>query len=183
MATIYADRSAPTDSSTVARGHTDAEPEAGLHRDGRAVSEALGELVRILQFRDRDRACCYDLSVSQCYALKRVVDGGGATVNELSAALYLDKSTASRIANGLVDQGLVSRERDPADGRIVCLVATAEGTDVHARIERDLAREYAELLRDFDPEVRSAMPILLERLARSFASRVDTSGGSCCSIG
>ena len=154
----------------------------GLLADGRRLSESLAGLVRVLQFRDRDRACCYGISVSQCYALKAVVDAGGVTVNELSASLYLDKSTASRIANGLVERALVERARDAEDGRVVRLVATPQGRDLYARIERDLSLEYAELLRDFDPEVRSAMPTVLARLARSFADRVDTSGGNCCSV-
>jgi MarR family 2-MHQ and catechol resistance regulon transcriptional repressor len=159
-----------------------ARADDALLQEGRRLFESLSELVRVLQFRDRDRACCYGVSVSQCYALKAVVDAGGVTVNELSASLYLDKSTASRIANGLVERGLAERERDLEDGRVVRLVATAEGHDLCGRIEGDLAVEYAELLRDFDPEVRSAMPHVLAGLARSFRARVDTSGGSCCSV-
>lgn len=156
--------------------------DPALLQDAEAFSDALGELIRVIQFRDRDRACCYELSVSQCYALKAVADSGPLTVNELSAYLYLDKSTASRIANGLVDKGLVARERDPDDGRIVRLAASGAGRAVHARIERELATEYAELLEDFDPAFRSAILKLVRRLRRSFAARVDTKGGSCCVV-
>lgn len=156
--------------------------DPGLLQDAEAFSDALGELIRVIQFRDRDRACCYELSVSQCYALKAVADSGPLTVNELAAYLYLDKSTASRIANGLVDKGLVARERDPDDGRIVRLAATEGGRGVHQRIERELAVEYAELLEDFDPEFRSAILKLVRRLRRSFAARVETEGGSCCVV-
>jgi len=150
--------------------------------DAHAFSDALGELIRVLQFRDRDRACCYDLSVSQCYALKAVCDSGALTVNDLAAYLYLDKSTASRVANGLVSRQMVARERDPDDGRIVLLVPTARGTELHRRIEDDLAGEYADLLEDFDPEFRSAIVKLVGRLRRSFASRVEAEGGSCCAV-
>lgn len=150
--------------------------------DARDLSDALSEMIRVVQFRDRDRACCHDVSVSQCYALEGVVDAGSLTINDLAARLYLDKSTASRVANGLVDKGLLVREQDPDDGRVVRLVATANGRHVHGRIEDDLAREYAEMLGDFDPEVRSAMTRLVGRLARSFAARVEASGGSCCVV-
>ena len=150
--------------------------------EARDFSNALGELMRVVQFRDRDRACCYDVSVSQCYALKGVADAGALTVNELAAHLYLDKSTASRIANGLVEKGLLARARDPEDGRIVRLVTTPAGAETCSLIERDLSAEYAELLAHFSPEVRSAMTTLLARLARTVAARVDTTGGSCCSV-
>lgn len=156
------------------------EPE--LLQDAETFSDALGELIRVVQFRDRDRACCYELSVSQCYALKAIADTSRLTVNELAAYLYLDKSTASRIANGLVDKDFVERQRDPEDGRVVHLVATEAGRAIHDRIEHDLAEEYAELLEDFDPAFRSAIVKLVRRLRRSFASRVETEGGSCCVV-
>ncbi len=146
------------------------------------MSDALGDLIRVVQFRDRDRACCYDVSVSQCYALKAVADRGPLTVNDLAGELYLDKSTASRVANGLEEKGYVVRERDEGDGRVIRLSASATGSTLCARIDDDLAREYADLLTDFDPEVRAAITRLLGRLAASFAARVETSGGSCCVV-
>ena len=93
----------------------------------------------MVQFRDRDRACCYDISVSQCYALERVVEAEGLTVNELAASLYLDKSTASRVANSLVDKGYLARARDPEDGRVVRLVPTPAGAALCRRILADIA--------------------------------------------
>ena len=48
---------------------------------------ALSDLVRVYQFRDRDRICCHDISVTQCYALEALVRLGPRTLNELAAAL------------------------------------------------------------------------------------------------
>lgn len=166
--------------TTDLRSVPDISPE--LATDAHAFYGALNDLLRVVQFRDRDRACCYDVSVTQCYALKSVADAGALTVNDLAAALFLDKSTASRVAAGLEGKGYVERARDPDDGRIVRLVATDAGQALCGRIEEDLAREYAELLGDFDPEVRGAMIRLLSRLAVSFSARVDASGGNCCVV-
>ncbi len=178
MPTIIPDRLAPGGTPPVA----DPTADPSLLADARRLSDALSELVRVVQFRDRDRACCHDVSVSQCHALQGVVDAGVLTINDLAARLYLDKSTASRIADGLVRKGLLARERDAGDGRIVHLVATPEGRAVCARIEGDLAVDYAEMLTDFDPEVRAALTRLVSRLGRSFAARVVTTGGSCCVV-
>jgi DNA-binding MarR family transcriptional regulator len=153
-----------------------------LARDAEGLSDALEELLRVVQFRDRDRACCYDVSVSQCYALERVVDAGGLTVNDLAASLYLDKSTASRIANSLVDKGYLTRTRDPEDGRVVRLEATPGGSALCRRIQADISAEYADMLSEFGPEVRRAIIQLVGRLGRSFAARVEVSGGSCCVV-
>jgi DNA-binding MarR family transcriptional regulator len=103
-------------------------------------------------------------------------------VNELAGALYLEKSTASRLARGLEESGLVERSPDPEDRRSVRLAATAAGRSAHAGIEADLQREYATLLEDFEPEVRSAMTQLLGRLTRAVGSRVEAEGGSCCVV-
>ena len=89
---------------------------------------------------------------------------------------------ASRLANGLVDKGLLARERDAEDGRVVRLVATPEGASTCSIIESDLTREYSEMLSHFDPEVRAAITRLVARLGRSFTARVEASGGSCCVV-
>jgi len=156
--------------------------DAELLGDARRLSDALSDVLRVVHFRDRDRACCYDVSVSQCYALKAVADGGPLTVNELAGPLYLDKSTTSRVANGLVAKGYLSRQRDEVDGRVVKLGVTENGSALSRRIDDDLAVEYAELLGDFDPEIRAAITRLVSRLGRSFAARVEASGGSCCVV-
>lgn len=163
-------------------GRAEGDLDPALLQDADRLSDALGELIRVVQFRDRDRACCYDVSVSQCYALKGVVDAGRLTVNDLAAHLYTDKSTASRIAHALVQKGLLARERDGSDGRVVRIVATEAGRATCAAIEADLAWEYAEILSDLDPEVRDAVTRVVSRLGRSFAARVDTSGGNCCVV-
>lgn len=136
----------------------------------------------MVQFRDRDRACCHGLSVSQCYALDAVVRLGSPTVNDLAAALYLDKSTASRVASGLVERGMVERRRGDADARIVHLKATDRGLGVAQAIHAELVAEYAELIRGFPSDMRTAAAEIVNRLAGLIASRVDASGGSCCVV-
>jgi hypothetical protein len=53
---------------------------ARLEADAVALHEALSELVRVYQFRDRDRICCHDISVTQCYALDALLRRGPAAV-------------------------------------------------------------------------------------------------------
>jgi DNA-binding MarR family transcriptional regulator len=147
-----------------------------------ALQDALSELIRVVQFRDRDRACCYDLSVSQCYALRAVVLDGPLSVNDLAAGLYLEKSTASRLAAGLVDAGLVGKVPDPDDARAVRLEATGEGRALHVQIASDLAREYGSVLSDFTAAERERVVEAVRRLAAAAARRVDAHGGWCCVV-
>jgi MarR family transcriptional regulator, 2-MHQ and catechol-resistance regulon repressor len=173
-------KDAPTGPKPDVAPRVDRTLERRRTEDAIRLSEAVSELIRVVQFRDRDRACCYGLSPSQCYALKGVVDAERLTVNDLAAQLYLDKSTASRIANALIDKGLLAKSRDTEDGRVFHLTATSDGRALHRRIDEDLVREYAELLGDYEPEMGTAITGLVARLARSFSDRTETSGGSCC---
>jgi MarR family 2-MHQ and catechol resistance regulon transcriptional repressor len=143
---------------------------------------ALSELIRVYQFRDRDRICCYDISVTQCYALELLALRGHLTVNDLAAGLYLDKSTTSRVIDALERKGYVARQPHPEDRRALLVEATREGMELYARIEQEILAEEQRLLADFDPDVRRAMTQLIGRLARAAAARVDTTGGSCCAI-
>jgi DNA-binding MarR family transcriptional regulator len=142
----------------------------------------LSELIRVYQFRDRDGIICYDISVTQCYALEALIKSGPLTMNELASRLYLDKSTVSRVVNTMERKGLIRRSRDSNDGRVVSLDCTRKGRELNLRIRRDVQDREKRLMADFAPEVRAAMIELIGRLAKAAEARVSTAGGSCCSI-
>ncbi len=83
-----------------------------LSQDAEALYEALNQLVRVYQFRDRDRICCYDVSVTQCYAVETLVKQGPLRLQALAEEMFLDKSTASRVVDTLERKGYVSRVED-----------------------------------------------------------------------
>jgi DNA-binding MarR family transcriptional regulator len=159
------------------------KPDSSLEADAENLYAALSELVRVYQFRDRDTICCYDVSVTQCYAIEALLRRGASGLNELAAQLYLDKSTTSRVVATLERKGYVTRARHPEDGRALVLSVTSAGRRLHDRIRKDLVEEERKLLADFEPEVRRAAPQLLLRLARAAASRCGRGPASaaCCS--
>jgi DNA-binding MarR family transcriptional regulator len=144
-----------------------------------AFYDALAELVRVYQFRDRDRICCHDISVTQCYALEALADHGPLTLNELAGRLYLDKSTASRVVAALVRKGYARRGAHPEDRRAVQIEISANGRELHRRIRRELVEETGRLLAEVDPAVREGAVRLLRRLARMAAERC-APAGTCC---
>src|SRR5436190_19105307 len=97
---------------------------ADLQRDAERLQLALAELVRVYQFRDRDKICCHDISVTQCYALETVVEHGPLRLGGLAERLFLDKSTTSRVVGALVKKGYVQQRPDAADARAVAISAT-----------------------------------------------------------
>jgi DNA-binding MarR family transcriptional regulator len=86
--------------------------QTALDRDTLALHEALADLVRVYQFRDRDRICCHDVSVTQCYARETIVEHGPLRLRVLADRLFLDKSTTSRVVSTLVLKGYVEQRAD-----------------------------------------------------------------------
>ena len=135
-----------------------------LLRAAARLEETLGTLSRALQARDRGRAARYDLSVSQFHALLALEKGGPTPVTGLGDRLHLEKSTASRLAKGLLARGLVRKRSPASDDRVVILQATEQGLRLSRRILNDLSEEYTDLLAGIDPPMREALPQALERL-------------------
>jgi DNA-binding MarR family transcriptional regulator len=145
--------------------------EKKLDRHAESLYEALSELVRVYQFRDRDRICCHDVSVTQCYALETLLRRGPSTLNELAGELYLEKSTASRVVAALERRGYVRKRRDPKDARAFALTVSPAGRRLYQRIRRDLVAEERALIAEFDPDVREATTQTIRRLARAAEAR------------
>lgn len=142
-----------------------------LQRDAQALHTALSGLVRIYQYRDRDRICCHDISVTQCHALEALVEQGPMRSQDLAAALRLDKSTTTRVIDALVRKGHVERAPDPDDARAVSLRAAASGRSLYRRINNGLVQQQVELLRGTSPEVRREATGLIRRLTQAAQAR------------
>lgn len=156
-----------------------------LQADARALQAAVADLVRVYQFRDRDRICCHDISVTQCYALETLIDHGPMRLSELSERLFLDKSTTSRVVGTLVKKGYVEQHPDPRDRRATTIRATRAGQNLCARITDDLVDQQKTLLADLEPDARATVVDVIRRLARAADARFRTgvsAGGrqSCC---
>ena len=146
----------------------------------------MADLVRVYQFRDRDRICCHDISVTQCYALETLVEHGPMRLGALAERLYLDKSTTSGVVRTLVKKRLVDQGADPRDSRATALNATRAGRNLCARITDDLVQQQKQLLQDFDPGVRAGVIDVIRRLARAadarFRAGLSVQAG-CCAPG
>ena len=159
---------------------------SALARDAGALQSAVADLVRVYQFRDRDRICCHDISVTQCYALETLVDHGPMRLGALTERLFLDKSTTSRVVGSLVKKGYVGQKAEEADRRATALFATARGRRLCARITADLVTQQKQLLEDLEPDVREAVVRVIRGLARAadsrFRSGVSAGAGAACCV-
>ena len=150
-----------------------------LERDAAALQRVLTDLIRVYQFRDRDAVCCYDISTGQCHGLERLAERGSMTLNDFAASLFLEKSSASRLADGLEKKGYVRRKPRVDDARYVLLELTKRGRTLHDRIERDLLEERALVLADLTSEERRLVIESITRLSDAASARVSTEAGCC----
>ncbi len=160
-----------------------AAKESTLDRDAAALHEAVADLVRVYQFRDRDRICCHDVSVTQCYALETLVEHGPMRLSALAERLFLDKSTTSRVVNTLVRKGYVEQRADATDRRATVIRPTRHGQRLCARITSDLVEQQRQLLQDLAPDIRAGVVQVIQRLARAADARfrAGVTGGCCAS--
>src|SRR3954454_9745948 len=119
----------------------------GLHRTGHPLAEA-----RVL----------YEL-------------GHGITgIKELREALKIDAGHLSRLVTKLERQGLVSREKDPADARRQRVRLTAAGTKTFAELDARSAAEIAELLDQLGEDGQRALIAAMDAISRTLEPRGET---------
>jgi DNA-binding MarR family transcriptional regulator len=118
------------------------------------------------------------LSAARLSALSVLVFAGARTLGELAAAEHVRPATMTRIVQALEEDGLVRRDRDPSDGRVSRIAATAKGERVmwrgrERRVER-LAALLGHLSEDEVRSVREAALLVESALA---SARAETGDG------
>jgi DNA-binding MarR family transcriptional regulator len=142
-----------------------------VERDAADLYGVMTELMRVYQFRDRDRVGYHGFTITQCYVVEVLIRAGPLTLNELAGEMLLDKSTLSRVVAGLESQQAVSRMSNPADGRSIVLEATPSGRRRYERIEAELVAENARVLSGFTPAARRQLIVLIDALTRAARAR------------
>ncbi len=143
-----------------------------------SLRQTAAELVRLLPALNRalDRRADQEFPFpkppeGQMAMLALVKEREGITVREAAGMLLLKPNNASTLVSAMVAAGLLRREQDPNDRRIVHLHVTAE---THLRI-RDVDELYCSYvivgLDLLDPEERAALTRALPAL-RSLARNV-----------
>jgi DNA-binding MarR family transcriptional regulator len=121
-----------------------------------------------------------NVSMSQAFALHEL-DVGDVPLSQrdLAERLRLDKSTVSRLAADLERDGLVVRERDPANRRLYRLRLTDEGRALHRSMRGDFHARYVRWVDSMTRRERDGLLVGLPALLRAVrAGWHDTAGGA-----
>jgi DNA-binding MarR family transcriptional regulator len=130
------------------------------------LHDLLMDLVRVAGLLATDEPVHgHPISLSQAFALHDLDTDPPLSQRDLAARLRLEKSTVSRLAADLERDGLLVRERDPADRRSYRLRLTARGRALHERLRSAFHRRYEcwidELSADEQQALLHGLPALI----------------------
>lgn len=138
-----------------------------LARQVREFRDAIAELVKKYQFRDRNETVAYGVSVSQAYALRALCREGSLNMKELADDLHLSVSTLTRVVDQLEAKKLVRRDRGDRDRRVCRVEPTGRGRALWQRLETELMEIDEEILSQLSSREREAVIRVLRRLAEA----------------
>jgi DNA-binding MarR family transcriptional regulator len=129
---------------------------------------ALGDLVmrvaRTQRRRFREALTPWDLSPHHARALRVVSSRDGVRLSELAEALHIAPRSATEVADGLQERGLLERAADPGDRRAVLLRATTAGRRVQHEVDDARATDAEELFGRLSPGDRAELARILRSL-------------------
>lgn len=96
--------------------------------------------------------------------LAHLVDGDRASQRELAARMLIDPATLVRHLDRVEADGLVARERDERDRRVVRVAITPAGRAKRTELHRVVERFDQELRAQLEPEERAALLSALQRI-------------------
>lgn len=110
--------------------------------------------------------CCWDLSLVEFMAIKKIQESDNITIQEIGNTLNFTKSGASKIIDRIETKGYVARETSPIDGRICCVRVTEKGTGVITSIIEKYSTYVANMLKELDSDtvknIKSVLEILVD---------------------
>ena len=126
---------------------------AGSTQTGEQAAEVLRQFRVIFRsvkkhFQVIERKC--GIGGSQLWALAAIVGQPGIRVSELAHRLSVHQSTASNLIEQMVRLGLIQRDRDEDDHRVVRLSATPRGVALLARAPQPLTGLRPDALSNLD---------------------------------
>jgi DNA-binding MarR family transcriptional regulator len=136
--------------------------EAGLSDEYKTLKKRLESICPSDSTKQSDD---YDLMFKICRTL--ITSKAPPTMGEMSAALGITLSAATRLVAWLVDNDYAARISDPQDRRMVRVTLTDKGFKVFQTLNDIIAHRAGQILNRFTEEERILLILLLRKLAKS----------------
>ncbi len=131
----------------------------------RALTYRLHRLHKLTDLESqREYPTATGLTISDGRCLGAIGAFGPLSIKDLAQMANLNKGQASRAAQSLVDQGLVSKQGVAEDGRGVSLSLTRQGKNTWQKTMDMIARRNHEIFGCLSPQEEQQFSTLLDRL-------------------
>ncbi len=122
------------------------------------------ELLEQCQLKRERMAEQLDLTVAEFKLLRSFQQDDILTVSELAQRVDLTSSRLTRIIDGLVQKGILHREIDSKDRRVMNVSLTTRGRAVRAELSRVFVQTHEEIIALLPPGVENAVVFAMEKL-------------------
>jgi DNA-binding MarR family transcriptional regulator len=143
--------------------------EAGVDRLAADLAAGLERVVSLLRALSQPSG----LSMTAVATLATLEREGPRRLTALAVLAGVTQPAMTQLISRLEDDGLVGREADPADGRVVQVRITDEGRATLARRRTGRAAKLAVILTQLSPEHRAALATAVPALDALAAARRD----------
>ena len=119
---------------------------------GRKIQDRVFRVYTQLLAQEGKLATGDELSFTQIQAIKAIDEKGKVSITELAHLLEVSPPSASAMVDRLVEKGVLTRRRDPADRRRVVVQATPEAVAMMGKVEEKILLSFVELVEKIGPE-------------------------------
>ncbi len=147
-------------------------PATALALQARHLRGLLVQLSRRRPVRDPVATACEDLGLTpaQLHLVMWLGTDGALTMGELARRVAVSEKTITGVVDRLERDGLVRRERDPADRRVVQVTLAARGAQLYRRMDVEIETKLTRFLGLLEASDRGHLVRMLEKLTAKLAA-------------
>lgn len=143
---------------------TTQSPQVPAERFDLQILQSIRRIMRAVDIYSRKLKSQCELTVPQLVCLGTVVEHEPLTVSGIAQQVYLSSSTVVGILDRLEGRGLIKRERDTNDRRIVNTLATPAGKEIISNAPSALQDGLHEALKDLPLLEQATIALSLKRV-------------------
>lgn len=129
-----------------------------------SVLQSLRRIIRAVSLYSHQLAATYKVTAPQLLCLLTIVNEGSLHLSTLSKQVFLSASTVVGILDRLEEKGLITRQRDYKDRRLINIQATPKGKALIAQAPSPLPTALAESLQQLPELEQATIALSLQRV-------------------
>ena len=144
------------------------DPESepiGVSHD-RRILDCIRQIIRAADIDSHRLAAVHHITAPQLVSLMAIVEGGSVTSVDIARRVHLSPSTIVGVLDRLESKGLIQRERDVEDRRLVHITPTREGRLLASKTPFPLQFSLERALRQLSEREREDIAQTMERLVK-----------------